>query len=218
MYKRQTSATSLARQGAVTGIITTDANGNLASDGGALEARVTALEGGGGSSKISAPSVASAQTAASTSAAETAVSTPATADQATAQTSAQTSAQVTTQTPAVNEPVETRSLASVETDRHTGAVPTKEATSNGAAAQLSASAGTPSGVASEVLPVTSLTEATISQSITPEQAQTIATNTAGITANANNIATNAAAILTNSQRLDGFASQIEALGLSLIHI
>ena len=65
------------------------------------------------------------------------------------------------------------------------------------------------------MPVTSLTEATISQSITPEQAQTIATNTAGITANANNIATNAAAILTNSQRLDGFASQIEALGTTI---
>ena len=48
-----------------------------------------------------------------------------------------------------------------------------------------------------------------------DRAQTIATNTAGITANANNIATNAAAILTNSQRLDGFASQIEALGTTI---
>ena len=33
-----TSASSLARQGAVDGLVTTDANGNLASDGGALEA------------------------------------------------------------------------------------------------------------------------------------------------------------------------------------
>ena len=39
-----TSAASLARQGAIHGIVTTDASGNLASDGGALEGRVTALE------------------------------------------------------------------------------------------------------------------------------------------------------------------------------
>jgi len=41
-----TSAASLANQGTVTGLITTDASGNLASDGGALEGRVTSLEGG----------------------------------------------------------------------------------------------------------------------------------------------------------------------------
>lgn len=48
-----TSAASSAQQGAVNGILTTDANGNLASDGGALQAqvndhemRITGLEGG----------------------------------------------------------------------------------------------------------------------------------------------------------------------------
>jgi len=48
-----TSAASLGQQGSVVGILTTDANGNLASDGGALQAqvtdhemRITGLEGG----------------------------------------------------------------------------------------------------------------------------------------------------------------------------
>lgn len=52
----------------------------------------------------------------------------------------------------------------------------------------------------------------MSQSLTDEQAQTIAGNTTNITTNANNIANNAAAILTNSQRLDGFSTQLENLG------
>ena len=50
-----TSAASLGQQGAVTGIVTTDANGNLTSDGGALQASVADHEVASRASKAVLP-------------------------------------------------------------------------------------------------------------------------------------------------------------------
>lgn len=103
-----TSATSLARQGTVTGVLTTDANGNLASDGGALEARVTALESG--------PSVASLDSPVTSTPVETAPleTGPAPVETAQANTGTVKSTGASTSAPATSKSVSAETIATTD--------------------------------------------------------------------------------------------------------
>lgn len=214
-----TSATSLARQGVVTGILTTDANGNLASDGGALEARVTALEGSPMAGAIDSP-VAEAPVATARATEATPVSTSSevtgTVKSAEASTSAQstTSKSVTAETIATSEPIaeashiavsETGELSVVDSNNRGEAILTETDMALNVDDAVGSTGSAPQTVSSDVIG-SNLTTVKETTATTPVAYNSVVAETVEV--NASNIAVNTANISANSERISGNALAI----------
>ncbi len=207
-----TSATSLARQGAIDGIVTTDANGNLASDGGALEARVTALEGVGPTSATAQASEAAPTPTASAETTGTVKSTAATSD-ASAPT---TTKSVAAETIATSEPVaeashiavsESGEFSVVDSHNRGEAIISETDVASNAQTVSSDVIGTNLSTVKETSAVSIVANSIVAETV-EVNASNIAVNTANISANSERISGNAIAIASNTTAIQANSEAI----------